>query len=101
MLITWTDDFPYFGTSKMVEWFEENVVVALPVKLEGPCEDFVAIQVRQNLGEKTLELHHTKYFSELAPAYEEELKGVRALVPMKPEVEEKLLELKVTGRGRV
>ena len=30
LLITWTDDFPYFGTSKMVEWFEENVVVASP-----------------------------------------------------------------------
>ena len=60
MLLTWTDDFPYFGTDKMVNWFEQEAAKLMALEFLGECKDFVSIEVIQH-ADGSKKLIHSKY----------------------------------------
>ena len=95
MMLTWTDDFPYFGTKNMVDWFNVTLPSLIKVDLVGECRDFISIEVTQhNDGSK--EATHSKYWLALGVKYADQLKGRNMKVPMKPGVDKQLLALKPT-----
>ena len=48
MVLTWTDDMPYFGTPKMLRWYEQEAPKHFPIKFEETCEDFVSIEINRD-----------------------------------------------------
>ena len=93
MMLTWTDDFPYFGTDKMVNWFNHHLPKLIKVDLVGKCEDFISIEVTQH-ADGSKEVTHSKYWLALGEKYAEQLKGRNMRVPMKPGVDKQLADLK-------
>ena len=63
MLLTWTDDLPYFGTDQMVEWFERESVQHLPLTFEPVCRDFIGIEVKQDLVRGITLLSQSRYWT--------------------------------------
>ncbi len=63
MIVTiWTDDVRYFGTDKMLDEYEKELVKHIKVKLLGVPGEFVGVDVIQNLELGTLELKAPKYW---------------------------------------
>ena len=95
MLLTWTDDFPYFGTDRMVNWFEQEAAKLMALEFLGECKDFVSIEVIQH-ADGSKELTHSKYWLALGTKYEDYLGKRKLRVPMKPGVDKLLCEMEVT-----
>ena len=93
MVLTWTDDLPYFGTPRMVAWYEQEAVKHMPVKFSGICEDFVSIEVEHDEKYGLTILTHSKYCLALGEKYQEYLQGRANKIPMKPGVDSALLKL--------
>jgi len=62
LVLTWTDDLPYFGTPEMEVWFRAEVDKHLPMVWQDICDDFISIQVKQNLTLGTCALTQPKYW---------------------------------------
>ena len=98
VILSWTDDMPYFGTSQMVEWYEREVKPVMPIELSGECKDFVSIEIKQNLKEGTTELLHQKYCLAMGEKFKEHLKSRSCKIPIKPEVATSLLAIVPTDK---
>jgi hypothetical protein len=62
VVITWVDDVRYFGTEKFVKEYEESVKKNCKCTMEGDSDEFLSIEIKQDLGNKTVELTQTKYW---------------------------------------
>ena len=61
--LTWTDDIPYFGTPELEVWFKTEVSKHLPMVWKDVCDEFVSIEVKQDLVRGTTELKQEKYWA--------------------------------------
>jgi hypothetical protein len=69
--ITWVDDVRYFGTDKYVKEYEEAVQLNCKCTMEGESSEFVSIEIRQDLDNKTLELTQSKYWEKAVERFAE------------------------------
>lgn len=92
MMLTWTDDFPYFGTTKMRKWFEVEIAKLMKLEFLGECKDFVSIQIKQH-EDGCKELYHSDYWLALKVKYKEQLGTRNINIPMKPWVEKTLMSI--------
>ena len=95
VLMSYVDDFPYFGTTEMRRWFETEVVKKMKLVLNGECTDFVSIEVKQDLIAGTIEATFSKYYLVLGEKYKEQLGTRKCRVPMKHGVDKILHDLVV------
>ncbi len=52
----WTDDVRYFGTSKMLDDYEQELQKHIKVKLLGVPGEFVGVEIKQDLERGLLEM---------------------------------------------
>jgi hypothetical protein len=71
--ITWVDDVRYFGTKKFVNEYEENVTKNCKCTLEGGSNEFVSIEINQDLTSKTVELTQKQYWVKAVERFAEYL----------------------------
>jgi hypothetical protein len=69
--ITWVDDVRYFGTEKFVKEYENAVVNNCKCTMEGESQEFVSIEINQDLEKKTLELTQAKYWEKAVERFAE------------------------------
>jgi hypothetical protein len=69
--ITWVDDVRYFGTDLFVKEYEESVVKNCKCTLEGDSNEFVSIEINQNLTSKTVELTQKQYWEKAVERFAE------------------------------
>jgi len=62
IVLTWTDDCPYFGTPKLEVWFRAEMEKHLPMVWTDVCTDFISIQIKQDLSLGTCALTQPKYW---------------------------------------
>jgi hypothetical protein len=74
VLVTWTDDLPYFGTSAMKKEFEMDIARELPVTFSPVCRDFVGIEVEQFVDRGVTFLTQKRYWELAAERFREYLK---------------------------
>jgi hypothetical protein len=96
MVLTWTDDMPYFGTPKMLRWYEQEAPKHFPIKFEDTCEDFVSIEINRDEKYGLYTLTHSKYILAMGEKYKDVLGTRKCKVPMKPSVEVVLRKLEPT-----
>ena len=78
--ITWVDDVRYFGTDLFVKGYEEAVSKNCKCTMEGESSEFVSIEIKQDLKEKTLELTQKAYWEKAVERFAEFLPEGRAKV---------------------
>jgi hypothetical protein len=76
--ITWVDDVRYFGTDQFVKEYEEAVSKNCKCTMEGDSDEFVSIEIKQNLEDKTLELIQAKYWEKALERFAEYLPNGKA-----------------------
>ena len=69
--ITWVDDVRYFGTEQYVKEYEESVAKNCKCTMEGKSSEFVSIEIKQNLQEKTLEIKQSTYWEKAVERFAE------------------------------
>jgi hypothetical protein len=69
--ITWVDDVRYFGTEKFIKEYEEAVSRNCKCTMEGDSSEFVSIDIKQDLEQKTLELTQAKYWEKALKRFAE------------------------------
>jgi hypothetical protein len=69
--ITWVDDVRYFGTERYVKEYEEAVQRNCKCTMEGESNEFVSIEIQQDLEAKTLELTQVKYWEKAVERFSE------------------------------
>ena len=69
--ITWVDDVRYFGTEKFVKQYEDDVVKNCKCTMEGDSKEFVSIDIRQDLTNKTVELTQATYWEKAVERFAE------------------------------
>ncbi len=69
--ITWVDDVRYFGTEEYVKEYEECVSKNCKCTMEGNSEDFVSIEIKQDLTSKTVELIQKQYWEKAVERFAE------------------------------
>ena len=74
VLLTWTDDIPYFGTPRMCKWFKETANALLPLTWSDICRDFIGIEVNQDLLRGITQLTQSKYWLAAQERFKEHLK---------------------------
>jgi hypothetical protein len=62
IVITWVDDVRYFGSERFVKEYEEAVKENCKCTMEGDSNEFVSIEIKQDLTNKTVELTQNKYW---------------------------------------
>ncbi len=75
--ITWVDDVRYFGTNKFVKEYEENVTKNCKCTTEGDSNEFVSIEIKQDLTLKTVELTQKIYLEKAVERFAEFLQKHR------------------------
>jgi hypothetical protein len=75
--ITWVDDVRYFGTNKFVKEYEENVTKNCKCTMEGDSNEFVSIEIKQDLTLKTVELTQKIYWEKAVERFAEFLQTHR------------------------
>jgi hypothetical protein len=75
VLLTWTDDIPYFGTDGLCEWFELEIVKHVPMKFQPECRDFISIECKQDLVRKVTELTQCAYWVGVAERFKDYLRA--------------------------
>ena len=71
--ITWVDDVRYFGTEKFVKEYEDNVTKNCKCTLEGDSNEFVSIEINQDLTSRTVELTQKQYWLKAVERFAEYL----------------------------
>jgi hypothetical protein len=69
--ITWVDDVRYFGSDKFVHDYEEAIKRNCKCTMEGESNEFVSIEIKQDLKEKTLELTQSSYWEKAIERFAE------------------------------
>jgi hypothetical protein len=69
--ITWVDDVRYFGTEKFVKEYEENVSNNCKCTMEGDSNEFVSIEIKQDMANKTVELTQSSYWEKAVERFAE------------------------------
>jgi hypothetical protein len=69
--ITWVDDVRYFGTDKFVKEYEENVSKNCKCTMEGDSNEFVSIEIKQDLENRTVELTQNTYWEKAVERFAE------------------------------
>ncbi len=54
IVITWVDDVRYFGSEKFVKEYEEAVKENCKCTMEGDSDEFVSIEIKQDLTNRTV-----------------------------------------------
>ena len=54
-LISWVDDVRYFETQDMVAWYRKEAPGCMPITDEGESQEFVSLEIKQDLVKGTLE----------------------------------------------
>jgi len=78
IVITWVDDVRYFGTDKFVKEYEESVRNNCKCTMEGDSDEFVSIEIKQDMKNKTVELTQTKYWEKAVERFAEFLPNGKA-----------------------
>lgn len=73
IVLTWTDDMPYFGTPSMVEWYESEIQKHVPMEFTPVCTDFIGIEVHQDLVKGVTTLTQAKYWVAAGERFKEYL----------------------------
>ena len=81
-LISWVDDVRYFGTPEMVAWYRKQSPEAMPITDEGESQEFVSLEIKQDLVAGTLEVTQSKYFLAAAKRFAKYLVGSK--IPSTP-----------------
>jgi len=76
--ITWVDDVRYFGTERLLKDYEENVTKHCKCTMEGDSNEFVSIEIVQDLTSKTVELKQKQYWKKAVERFAEFLPKDRA-----------------------
>ena len=76
--ITWVDDVRYFGTENFVKEYERAVMNNCKCTMEGESQEFVSIDIAQDLENKTLELTQAKYWEKAVERFAEFLPNGKA-----------------------
>jgi hypothetical protein len=69
--ITWVDDVRYFGSEKFVQEYEEAIKKNCKCTMEGESNEFVSIEIKQDLINKTLELTQSSYWEKAVERFAE------------------------------
>jgi hypothetical protein len=69
--ITWVDDVRYFGTERYVKEYEESIQQNCKCTMEGESNEFVSIEIRQDLEKRILELTQIKYWEKAVEIFAE------------------------------
>ena len=69
--ITWVDDVRYFGTNKCIEEYEQAIKKNCKCTMEGESTEFVSIEMKQDLDNKTLELTQSVYWEKAVERFAE------------------------------
>ena len=69
--ITWTDDVRYFGTDAYVKDHEATVSKNMKCTMEGDSNEFVSIDIKQDLDAGTLELSQENYWEKAVERFKE------------------------------
>ena len=62
IVMTWVDDCRYFGTPELVRKYEETISGNCKCTMEGETKEFVSIQVKHDMKERTIELTQEDYW---------------------------------------
>ncbi len=95
IVITWVDDVRYFGTEKFIEEYENDVTKNCKCTMEGDSNEFVSIEIKQDLESRTVELTQAKYWEKAVERFTEFLPSGQAKerrVPLSPTDERMLTE---------
>ena len=74
-LISWVDDVRYFGTAEEVAWYRKESPNCMPITDEGESQEFVSLEIKQDLVAGTLEVTQSKYFLAAAKRFSKYLVG--------------------------
>ncbi len=97
IVITWVDDCRYFGTDHLVAEYEKNVQENCKCVLEGESKEFVSIEIKHDIKERTLELTQSEYWVKAIArfaAFLPEGGPANRKVPLSPADEKLLIEPK-------
>jgi hypothetical protein len=75
LLISWVDDVRYFGTAEEVAWYKKESPNCMPITDEGESQEFVSLEIKQDLVAGTLEVTQSKYFLAAAKGLSKYLVG--------------------------
>jgi hypothetical protein len=78
IVITWVDDVRYFGTDRFVKEYERDVKENCKCTMEGESNEFVSIEIKQDLENKTVELTQVKYWEKSVERFAEFLPNGQA-----------------------
>jgi len=95
IVITWVDDVRYFGTDEYVKEYESNVSKNCKCTMEGDSDEFVSIEIKQDMKNKTVELTQSKYWEKAVERFAEFLPNGKAKerrVPLSAADEKLLVE---------
>ena len=95
IVITWVDDVRYFGTEKFVKEYEDSVAKNCKCTMEGDSDEFVSIEIKQDMENKTVELTQVKYWEKAVERFAEFLPNGKAKerrVPLSAADEKLLIE---------
>jgi hypothetical protein len=76
--ITWVDDVRYFGSDKFVKEYEDAVNKNCKCTMDGESNEFVSIEIKQDLDKRTLELTQAVYWEKAVERFAEVLPKDRA-----------------------
>jgi hypothetical protein len=84
VVLTWTDDMPYFGTKEMVEWYRAELPKHCPIEWTEVCVDFIGIEIHQDLELGVTALTQAKYWVLVKERFKEylSLSGSRVRIPL-------------------
>ena len=73
VLISWVDDVRYYGTDDLIAWYDLEAPKIMPIVIEDAPEEFVSLEVKQDLEAGTLEVTQSKYFLAAGKKFAEHL----------------------------
>jgi hypothetical protein len=74
-LISWVDGVRYFGTAEEVAWYRKESPNCMSITDEGESQEFVSLEIKQDLVAGTLEVTQSKYFLAAAKRFSKYLVG--------------------------
>ena len=72
-VLTFVDDVRYFGTDDLVKQYETEVQKHCKCKLEGESKEFISIQMKQDLKNRTTELTQPDYWEKSVERFKQYL----------------------------
>ena len=87
LVITWVDDCRYFGTTELVEEYEEAITDNCKCTMESVSKEFVSIQLNQDINTHSFVLTQQNYWDKAVIRFKEFFgeKGPKTrLIPLSP-----------------